>query len=82
MYYFIRLTALYIYNTMKLYKDYIFKHIEETKFPLWGLYLVQGYKRVPIMFYAGDNFTESDMPEEKAKKKSRPVPLLSVKETE
>lgn len=53
---------------MKLYKDYIFKHIEETKFPLWGLYLVQGYKRVPIMFYAGDNFTESDTPEEKAKK--------------
>lgn len=53
---------------MKLFKDYIFKHIEETKFPLWGLWLVQGYKRVPIMFYSGDNFTDSDTPEDKAKK--------------
>lgn len=53
---------------MKLFKDYIFKHIEETKFPLWGLWLVQGYKRVPVMFYSGDNFTDSDTPEDKAKK--------------
>lgn len=53
---------------MKLYRDYIFKHIKETKFPMWALYVIQNYKRVPIMFFAGDNFTDNDTPESKAEK--------------
>lgn len=53
---------------MKLTRDYILKHIKETNFPLWALYVVQNYKRIPIMFFSGDNFTDSDTPESKAQK--------------
>lgn len=53
---------------MKLTRDYILKHIKETQFPLWALYVVQNYKRIPIMFFSGDNFTDSDTPESKAQK--------------
>lgn len=45
---------------MKLTKDYIFRHIKETKFPLWSLYVVQNYKRVPLMHYNGDDFSDGD----------------------
>lgn len=53
---------------MRLTKDFIFKHIRDTKFPIWGLYLVQSYKRVPLAFYNGDDFAENDTPEAKAEK--------------
>lgn len=53
---------------MRLTKDFIFKHIRDTKFPVWGLYLVQSYKRVPLAFYNGDDFAENDTPEAKAEK--------------
>lgn len=53
---------------MRLTRDYILNHIRETKYPLWALYIVQNYKRLPIMFFSGDNFTENDTPESKAEK--------------
>ena len=53
---------------MRLTKDFIFKHIRETKFPIWGLFLVQSYKRVPLAFYNGDDFVENDTAEAKAEK--------------
>lgn len=53
---------------MRLTKDFIFKHIRDTKFPVWGLYLVQSYKRVPLAFYNGDDFADNDTPEAKAEK--------------
>lgn len=53
---------------MRLTRDYILNHIRETKYPLWALYIVQNYKRLPIMFFAGDNFTDADTPESKAEK--------------
>lgn len=45
---------------MTLNKDFIFKHIRETKYPLWALYILQNYRRVPIMFYAGDDFKDDE----------------------
>lgn len=53
---------------MRLYKDYIINHIKETKFPIWYLYSVQGYKRVPIMFFMGDTFTEDETADSKVQK--------------
>lgn len=53
---------------MKLTKDYIFKHIRETKFPLWSLYIVQNYKRIPLMHYNGDDFCDDDKTETKIEK--------------
>lgn len=53
---------------MRLTRDYILNHIRETKYPLWALYIVQNYKRLPIMFFSGDNFTDNDTPESKAEK--------------
>lgn len=53
---------------MKLYKDFIFKHIKDTKYPLWALYLVQNYRRVPLAFYNGDDFVEDEKIEGKTEK--------------
>ena len=53
---------------MKLTKDYIFKHIRETKFPLWSLYIVQNYKRIPLMHYNGDDFCDDDKIDTKIEK--------------
>ena len=53
---------------MKLYKDFIFKHIKDTKYPLWALYLVQNYRRIPLAFYNGDDFVEDEKTEGKTEK--------------
>lgn len=53
---------------MRLNKDFIFKHIRETKYPLWALYLVQNYRRVPLAFYNGDDFADEEKPEGKCEK--------------
>lgn len=45
---------------MTLNKDFIFKHIRETKYPLWALYVLQNYRRVPVMFYGGDDFKDDE----------------------
>lgn len=53
---------------MRLNKDFIFKHIKDTKYPLWALYLVQNYRRVPLAFYNGDDFTDDEKTEGKTEK--------------
>lgn len=53
---------------MKLTKDYIISHIRETKYPLWALFSLQNYKRNPIMFYNGDDFTENETADGKVEK--------------
>lgn len=53
---------------MKLTKDYIFNHIRTTLYPLWSLYMVQNYKRIPIMHYNGENFEDNETDESKADK--------------
>lgn len=53
---------------MRFNRDYILKHIKETKFPIWNLYLIQNYNRVPIMYYNGDDFADSDSQEAKLEK--------------
>lgn len=53
---------------MKLTKDYIVNHIRETKYPCWSLFVMQNYKRVPIMHYNGEDFTSDDDASAKAEK--------------
>lgn len=53
---------------MRLNKDFIFKRIRETKYPLWALYLLQNYRRIPVAFYNGDDFADEEKPEGKAEK--------------
>lgn len=53
---------------MKLTKDYIINHIRETKYNCWSLFVMQNYKRVPIMHYNGDDFTAEDDASAKAEK--------------
>ena len=53
---------------MKLTKDYIINHIRETKYPCWSLFVMQNYKRVPIMHYNGDDFSTDDDAGAKAEK--------------
>lgn len=53
---------------MRLNKDFIFKHIKDTKYPLWALYIVQNYRRIPLAFYNGDDFTDDDKIEGKTEK--------------
>lgn len=53
---------------MRLTKDYIINHIRETKYPCWSLFVMQNYKRVPIMHYNGDDFTPDDDGAAKAEK--------------
>lgn len=53
---------------MRLNKDFIFKHIKDTKYPLWALYLVQNYRRIPLAFYNGDDFAEDEKTEGKCEK--------------
>lgn len=54
---------------MKLTKDYIINHIQQTKYPCWSLYVMQQYgKRYPIMHYNGDDFSENDDATVKAEK--------------
>lgn len=52
----------------RLTKDYILKHIRETKYPLWSLYVIQNYRRVPIMHYNGDDFATEEKAEGKLEK--------------
>lgn len=53
---------------MRLTRDYIIKHIQETKYPIWSLFVVKNYSRVPIMYYNGDDFTDTDTPDAKVEK--------------
>ena len=53
---------------MRLNKDFIFKHIKDTKYPLWALYIVQNYRRIPLAFYNGDDFDDDDKIEGKIEK--------------
>lgn len=53
---------------MRLTKDFIFKHIKDTKYPLWALFIVQNYRRIPLAFYNGDDFTDDDKIEGKCEK--------------
>lgn len=53
---------------MKLTKDYIINHIKETKYPVWYLYVIQNYKRVPIQFYLGEDWSDSESAEGKVQK--------------
>ena len=57
-----------ISSTCKFDLDYIINHIKQTKFPLWSLYVVQNYRRIPIMHYCGDDFTDSETSESKSEK--------------
>lgn len=53
---------------MKLTKDYIINHIRETKYPCWSLFVVQNYKRVPLYFYNGEDWSDNETAESKAEK--------------
>ena len=53
---------------MRLTKDYIINHIRETKYPCWSLFVMQNYKRAPIMHYNGDDFAADDDASAKAEK--------------
>ena len=53
---------------MKLTKDYIINHIKETKYPVWYLYVIQNYKRVPIQFYLGEDWSDNESTEGKVQK--------------
>jgi hypothetical protein len=53
---------------MRLNKDFIFKHIKDTKYPLWALYIVQNYRRIPLAFYNGDDFADEEKTEGKCEK--------------
>ncbi|MBO5987886.1 MAG: hypothetical protein J6Q03_00195 [Paludibacteraceae bacterium] len=45
---------------MKLTKDYIINHMRQTQYPCWSLFVMQNYKRVPIMHYNGDDWQSDD----------------------
>lgn len=45
---------------MKLTKDYIINHIRATGYPCWSLFVIQNYKKTPIMHYNGDDFAQDD----------------------
>lgn len=53
---------------MKLTKDYIINHMRATLYPCWSLFVMQNYKRVPIMHYNGDDFVPDDTQESKTEK--------------
>lgn len=53
---------------MKLTKDYIINHMRATQYPCWSLFVMQAYKKVPIMHYNGDDFTQDDTQESKTEK--------------
>lgn len=53
---------------MRLTKDYIINHIRRTKYPLWSLYVIQNYKKIPIIYYVGDDFSDDDTIEAKIEK--------------
>jgi len=53
---------------MRLTRDYIINHIRETKYPCWSLFVLQNYKRVPIMHYNGEDWTSDDDASSKAEK--------------
>lgn len=53
---------------MRFTKDYVFKHIKTTKYPCWSLYIVQGYKRTPLIHYNGDDFTDNETTDSKTEK--------------
>lgn len=53
---------------MKLTKDYIINHMRQTQYPCWSLFVMQNYKRVPIMHYNGDDWQSDDDAAAKAEK--------------
>ena len=53
---------------MRLTRDYIINHIRETKYPCWSLFVLQAYKRVPIMHYNGEDWMADDDTGAKAEK--------------
>lgn len=61
---------------MRLTKDYIIEHIRRVKYPFWSLFVIQNYKRIPVMFYQGEDFEEKEPIEAKVEKSVRR--LLSV----
>lgn len=63
---------------MQLTRDYIINHIKTTKFPLWTLSVIQNYKKIPLMNYIGDDFSENESTEGKIEKSiSRLLAVLS-----
>ena len=53
---------------IKLTKDAIFQHVRQTGFPLWTLCILQQYRRLHIMTYNGDDFSDDDKPAAKIDK--------------
>ena len=53
---------------MRLTRDYIINHIRETKYPCWSLFVLQNYKRVPIMHYNGEDWMADDDTDAKVEK--------------
>lgn len=51
-----------------LTRDYIENHIRQTKYPCWGLFVIQNYKRIPLYFYNGEDFEDGDTADSKAEK--------------
>lgn len=53
---------------MKLTKDAIFQHLRQTGYPLWTLCILQNYRRLHIMSYNGDDFSDDEKPAAKIEK--------------
>ena len=53
---------------MKLTKDAIFQHLRQTGYPLWTLCVLQNYRRLHIMSYNGDDFSDDEKPAAKIEK--------------
>lgn len=59
-----------------LTRDYIENHIRQTKYPCWGLFVIQNYKRIPLYFYNGEDFEDSDTADSKAEKAVNRLQLI------
>ena len=59
-----------------LTRDYIENHIRQTKYPCWGLYVIQNYKRIPLYFYNGEDFEDGDTADSKAEKAVNRLQLI------
>lgn len=59
-----------------LTRDYIENHIRQTKYPCWGLFVIQNYKRIPLYFYNGEDFEDGDTTDSKAEKAVNRLQLI------
>ncbi len=59
-----------------LTRDYIENHIRQTKYPCWGLFVIQNYKRIPLYFYNGEDFEDNDNADSKAEKAVNRLQLI------